>query len=80
MIAWTKFAEKGYFQLKTEKVNIPTEFCIFELASVPNLTLKNNFDFWTQFVQKGYFQSKLGKVNIAIEFCILELVLDQISA
>ena len=25
---WTKFAQKGYFQSKTEKVNIATEICI----------------------------------------------------
>ena len=27
----TKFAQKGYFRSKTEKVNITTEFSIFEL-------------------------------------------------
>ena len=32
LIFWTKFALKGYFRSKTEKVNITTEFCIFELV------------------------------------------------
>ena len=36
---WTKFAKKWYFQSKKEKVNITTEFCIFELAQVPNFNL-----------------------------------------
>ena len=29
---WTKFAQKGYFWLKTEKVNTTIEFCIFDLV------------------------------------------------
>ena len=37
--AYLKFATKGYFQSKTEKVNIPTEFCIFKLFLVPNFNL-----------------------------------------
>ena len=32
LIFWTKFAQKGYFQSKTEKVNFTIEFCEFELA------------------------------------------------
>ena len=32
LIFWTKFAKKGYFQSKAEKLNIPIEFCIFELV------------------------------------------------
>ena len=32
LIFWTKFAQKGYFQSKTEKVNVTIEFCIFELV------------------------------------------------
>ena len=39
---WIKFAQKGYFRSKTEKVTITTEFCIFQLVYVfwisgPNL-------------------------------------------
>ena len=29
---WTKFAEKAYSPLKTEKVNMNIEFCIFKLV------------------------------------------------
>ena len=36
----TKFAQKGYFLSKTEKVNIAIEFCIFELVYVQNFSLK----------------------------------------
>ena len=31
LIFWTKFAQKGYFQLKKEKVNITIDFRIFKL-------------------------------------------------
>ena len=31
-ILWTKFAQKGYFQSKTKKVNITVESCLFELV------------------------------------------------
>ena len=40
---WTKFAQKGYFRSKTEKVNITTEFLRFELVMVPNLSLNCQF-------------------------------------
>ena len=39
-----KFAPKGYFQSKTEKVNSTTKFCIFKLVLVPNFGL--NLKFW----------------------------------
>ena len=32
LIFWTNFAQKRYFCFKIEKVNISTEFCIFELV------------------------------------------------
>ena len=35
-----KFAQKGYFLSKTEKVNIAIEFYIFELVYVQNFSLK----------------------------------------
>ena len=41
---WTKFAQKGYFRSETEKVNITTEFCMFELGLVSNSSL--NWEFW----------------------------------
>ena len=36
---WTKYAQKRYLGSKTEKVNIPIEFCILELVKVPNFSL-----------------------------------------
>ena len=59
---WTKFARKGYFWLKMNKVNITIEFCIFELA------------LHTKFARKGYFRLKTEKVNTATKLCIFELV------
>ena len=43
---WTKFAQKGYFRSKTEKLNITIEFCMFELVYVPNVSLKWTFWFF----------------------------------
>ena len=36
---WTKIAQKGYFQSKTEEMNIVTKYCIFKLVYVPNFSL-----------------------------------------
>ena len=44
LIFWTKFDQKGYFQLKTEKVNTTIEFCIFKLVWVPSFSW--NWQFW----------------------------------
>ena len=35
----TKFAQKGYFRSKTEKVNTAIKFCITEFFWVPNFSL-----------------------------------------
>ena len=32
LIFWTKFAQKDYFCMKTEKVKTAIDFCIFELV------------------------------------------------
>ena len=39
-----KFASKGYFQSKTEKLNSTMKFCIFKLVLLPNFSL--NWQFW----------------------------------
>ena len=39
----TKFAKKEYFQSKTGKVSIIIEYCIFELANLPEFILNKNF-------------------------------------
>ena len=44
MISWVKFSQKGCFWSQTEKVNITTEFCVFELVYVPNFSL--NWQIW----------------------------------
>ena len=38
LIFWAKLAQKGYFQSKTEWINITIEFCILELVWLPNFT------------------------------------------
>ena len=40
---WKNFPKQGYFQTKTEKINITTELFIFELVQVSNFTLKKQF-------------------------------------
>ena len=66
LIFWTKFAEKGYFRLKTEEMNIAIKFCVFEIVQVTNFTLN-----W----QVRFFRPNLHeKVNTTTEFCRLELV------
>ena len=52
---------KGEFQSKTEKVNITTEFSIFELVLDAKFHLKQTIlSFCTKFVQKRYFPYKAG--------------------
>ena len=38
-----KFAQKEYFQSKTGKMSITIEYCIFELANLPEFILNKNF-------------------------------------
>ena len=54
LIFCTKFTQKGYFQLKTEKVNFTIEFCRFGLVLVPNFSLDNS-DFLDQICPKKVF-------------------------
>ena len=56
---WTKFAQKGCFRPKTEKVNSTIEFCVFKLVYVPNFSL--NWQFWfcgPSLSEKGVFGLK----------------------
>ena len=39
LIFWSKFRKKGFFLSQAEKINITTEFLIFELVKVPDFTL-----------------------------------------
>ena len=62
LIFWNKFAQKGCFCSKTEKVNITIEFYIFELVRVPNLSW--NWRFWffgPYFPKKGISSLKQKK-------------------
>ena len=56
LILWIKFAQKRYFQSKTEKMSINIEFYIFELMYTPNSSL--NWQFW-------FFGLNLAKKGIA---------------
>ena len=39
LIVWTKFAQKMYFQLKTEKLSTTTKFYLRELVQAPSFNL-----------------------------------------
>ena len=60
LIFLTKFAQKGYFWSKTEKVNTTIKFCIFNLNEGPNFS---SFEFLDQFCLKRIFPVE----NIKIE-------------
>ena len=75
LIFWTKFAQKGYIQLKTEKANLTIKFCRFESLYVPNFSLNWQFWFFGPNLPKNFISGqKKRKVSIINEFCILELV------
>ena len=74
-IFWIKFAQKGFFPSKTEKVNTTIEFCLYELVYAPNFNLNWQFCFLgPNLTKKGCFWSKTEKVNTTIELYIFELV------
>ena len=48
LIFWTKFAQKGYFQPKTDQINHTIKLCVFELPNfqitkLPNFILNGQF-------------------------------------
>ena len=64
---WTKFAQKGSFQSKTEKVNNTNEFSIFELVQVPNFSLNWQFCFFgPSLPKKGTSSPKTDQVSSAV--------------
>ena len=53
LIFWTKFAQKGYFQSKSEKMNTTIKFCIFKSVYTPNFSLNWHFKFfWLNLTKK----------------------------
>ena len=53
LLFWTKFAQKGCFQSKREKLNIPIEF-----STLSTQFHFNNFDYLGQICRKKYFPFK----------------------
>ena len=43
LIFWTIFAQKGYFQSLSEKMNTTIKFCIFKSVYIPNFSLNWQF-------------------------------------
>ena len=74
LIFWTKFAQKGYFRSKTEKMSITIEFCMFTLVSVPNFSLNRWFWYFGQNLPKKGISGETEKLNSTIDFCIFESV------
>ena len=60
LIFWTKFTQKGYFWLETEKVNITIKFwCEYQISAATN-----NFDFLGQICQKMDISRLTLKIRI----------------
>ena len=76
----TKFAQKIISPTKNEKVNITTEFCVFELVKLPNLSLNWQFRFFGPNLPKKEYLIKIGKKWTAYEFCIFKISRYQTSA
>ena len=55
LIFWTKFAQKGYFQSKSEKMNTTNKFCIFKSVYIPNFSLNWQFYFFWPDLPKKLF-------------------------
>ena len=55
-IFWTKFAQKGFFPFKAEKLNSTMEYCILELVYATKLSL--NWQFW-------FFEPNLPKKGVS---------------
>ena len=65
LIFWTKFAQKGFFRSKTEKLNTTTEFCIFELIQIPCFGLNSQFLFFRPNLSKKVISGrKLLRVSL----------------
>ena len=68
-----KFAQKGCFRSKMEKLNRTIVFHVFVLVLVLNYSLNRQCSFFcTKYAQKGCSQSNAEKGNLTIEFCIFE--------
>ena len=76
----TKFAQKGCFWSKAEKVNTTTEFCIFKLVLMPNLSL--NWQFWffgPNLPKKGITSRKQKKWTLLLNSACSNQSIYQIS-
>ena len=70
----TKFAQKGCFQSKIEKVIRIIEFCILELLQITHFSWNlQSWLFFAKFIQKACFRPKTAKPKKTIEFWIFEL-------
>ena len=70
LIFWTKFALKGCFRSKTEKVNTIIELWLLELVQVPNFSL--NWQFWL-FLDQIYPKQEFPKIRTCA--CVLACLL-----
>ena len=70
---------KKLFPSKNEKVNITSEFCVFELVEVPNFTLNWQFWFFGPNLPKEYLV-KIGKKWTTYEFYTFQISKYQTSA
>ena len=55
LIFWTKFAQKGYFQSKSEKMNTTIELCKFKSVYIPHFSLNWQFQIFGPNMPKKLF-------------------------
>ena len=79
LIFWTKFAQKGYFQSTSEKMNTTNKFCLFKSVYIPNFTLNCQFWFFGPNLAKEYLV-KIGKKWTTYESHIFQISRYQTSA
>ena len=72
LIFWTKFAQKQCYQLKTEKVSITNECCIFKLVTEektttefgePEIQKTRNSLFWKNLILARHQELQLNSLN-----------------
>ena len=74
MISWFKFAQKKYFQSKTENVNTTIDFYV--LVQVPNSTWTDNSDFLDQIYSKREFPVENRKKEHHHSILNIEIIVD----
>ena len=70
----TKFAQKEFFQSKTEKSEHRHRILQIRISQCIKIHFEQkNLNFWSKLNLKGFFWSKKEKVSVIVDFYIFEL-------